>query len=83
MDSLKVNDASQNLIVFYNEAITWMDEGGAVAIVHLNFSKAFDTVSHSILILKFRKCGLDEGIVRWIELNEQQIPEGHNQWHRV
>ncbi|PKU41543.1 rna-directed dna polymerase from mobile element jockey- hypothetical protein [Limosa lapponica baueri] len=30
-------------------------------------SKAFDTVSHSILIVKLRKCGLDEWTVRWIE----------------
>jgi len=33
----------------------------------LNFSKAFDTVSHNILTGKFRKCGLDEWSVRWTE----------------
>ena len=33
----------------------------------LNFSKAFDTVSHNILLGKLRKCGLDEWSVRWIE----------------
>ncbi|RMC07715.1 hypothetical protein DUI87_17192 [Hirundo rustica rustica] len=72
-----------NLIVFYNEAITWVEEGGAVDIVHLDFSKAFDTVSHSILIGKLRECAVDEGTVRWMELDEQQIPEGRNEWHRV
>ncbi|TRZ18842.1 hypothetical protein HGM15179_008266 [Zosterops borbonicus] len=72
-----------NLIVFYNGAITWVDRGGAVDIVHLDFSKAFDTVSHSILIGRLRECGVDAGTVRWIELDEQQIPEGRNQWHRV
>ncbi|GAB0182171.1 mitochondrial enolase superfamily member 1 [Grus japonensis] len=29
--------------------------------------KAFDTVSHNILIGKLRKCGLDEWTVRWVE----------------
>jgi len=29
--------------------------------------KAFDTVSHNILLGKLRKCGLDEWSVKWIE----------------
>jgi len=36
-------------------------------VVYLDFSKAFDTVSHKILLRKLRKCGLDEWSVRWIE----------------
>jgi len=31
------------------------------------FSKAFDTVSHNILLGKLRKCGLDEWSLRWME----------------
>jgi len=38
-----------------------------VDVVYLDFSKAFDTVSHNILLGKLRKCGLDEWSVRWIE----------------
>ncbi|PKU29730.1 rna-directed dna polymerase from mobile element jockey-like [Limosa lapponica baueri] len=49
-----------DLIAFYDEMTGWVDEGRAVDIVYLDFSKAFDTASHSILIGKFRKCGLDE-----------------------
>jgi len=45
----------------------WVDEGRAADVVYLNFSKAFDTVSHNILLGKLRKCGLDEWSVRWIE----------------
>ena len=33
----------------------------------LAFSKVFDTVSHSILVMKLRKCGIDEWTVMWIE----------------
>ncbi|KAJ7403266.1 RNA-directed DNA polymerase from mobile element jockey-like protein [Pitangus sulphuratus] len=56
-----------NLIAFYDETTTWVDEGRAVDIVYLRFSKAFNTVSHNILIGKLRKCGLDEWTVRWVE----------------
>uniref|UniRef100_A0A8C8S192 Reverse transcriptase domain-containing protein n=1 Tax=Pelusios castaneus TaxID=367368 RepID=A0A8C8S192_9SAUR len=45
----------------------FVDAGRAVDVVYLDFSKAFDTVSHSILVGKLRKYGLDEWTVRWIE----------------
>ncbi|GAB0176045.1 mitochondrial enolase superfamily member 1 [Grus japonensis] len=56
-----------NLIVFYDGMTGWVDERRAAEVVYLDFSKAFDTVSHNILIGKLRKCGLDEWTVRWME----------------
>jgi len=56
-----------NLIAFYYGVTGWVDEGRAVVVVYLDFSKAFDTVSHNILLGKLRKCGLDEWLVRCIE----------------
>jgi len=38
----------------------WVDEGRAVDVVYLDFSKDLDTVSHDILLGKLRKYGLDE-----------------------
>jgi len=38
-----------------------------VDVVYLDFSEAFDTVSHNILLGKLRMSGLDEWSVRWIE----------------
>ncbi|GAB0206875.1 mitochondrial enolase superfamily member 1 [Grus japonensis] len=56
-----------NLIAFSADMTGWMDEGRAVDVVYLDFSKAFDTVSHNILVSKLRKCGLDEWTVRCLE----------------
>jgi len=50
----------------YDDITGWIDEGRAVDVVYLEFSKAFDTVSHDIFLGKLRKCGLDEWSVRWI-----------------
>ena len=49
-----------NLVAFYNDMTGWVDEGRAVDVVYLDFSKAFNTVSHDILLGKVRKYGLDE-----------------------
>ncbi|CAM4608678.1 unnamed protein product [Caretta caretta] len=56
-----------NLIAFYDEITGSVDEGKAVDVLFLDFSKAFDTISHSILASKLKKFGLDEWTIRWIE----------------
>ncbi|GAB0183029.1 mitochondrial enolase superfamily member 1 [Grus japonensis] len=56
-----------NLIAFYDGMTGWIHEGRAVDAVYLDFSKAFDTISHIILTHKFRKRRLGEWTVRWIE----------------
>ena len=56
-----------NLIAFYDDMTGWVDEGRAVDVFYLDFSKDFDTVSHNVLLGKLRKCGLDEWSVKWIE----------------
>jgi len=51
----------------------WVDEWRAVDVVYLDFSKAFDTISHNILIGKLRKCGLGEWTVRSVASG---VPQG-------
>ncbi|KAK4810980.1 hypothetical protein QYF61_014452 [Mycteria americana] len=54
-----------NLISFYDKMTHLADEGKAVDVVYLDFSKAFDTISHSILLEKLAAHGLDGCTVRW------------------
>ena len=73
MDQLKVNQGIRpsqhgfmngrsclrNLISFHDKVIHLVDEGKAVDVVYLDFSKAFDTVPHNILMEKLAARGLD------------------------
>ena len=44
-----------------------MDEGQAVDVVYLDFSKAFDTVPHSIVMEKLSAHGLDGHKLYWVK----------------
>ncbi|PKU28520.1 rna-directed dna polymerase from mobile element jockey-like [Limosa lapponica baueri] len=56
-----------NLISFYDQVTRLVDEGKAVDVVYLDFSKAFDTVSHSILLEKLAAYGLDRSSLCWVK----------------
>ncbi|PKU36062.1 rna-directed dna polymerase from mobile element jockey-like [Limosa lapponica baueri] len=56
-----------NLISFYDKVTRLLEEGKAVDVIYLDFSKAFDTVSHSILLEKLDAHGLDGNTLRWVK----------------
>ena len=56
-----------NLTSFYDLVTRLVDEGKAVDVVYLDFSKALDTVSHIILLENLAACGLDRCILCWLK----------------
>jgi len=56
-----------NLISFYDRVTRLVNEGKAVDVVYADFSKAFDTAPHSILMEKLTAHGLDGCTLCWIK----------------
>jgi len=65
------------LISFYDWVPRLVDEGKAVDVAYLDFSKAFYTVSHSILLGKLAARGLNWYTLpwarNWLEGRAQQV----------
>jgi len=61
---MKGRSCLTSLISFYDQV---MDEGKAVDVVYRDFSKAFDTVPHSIFLEKLCARGLEGCTVCWIK----------------
>ena len=55
------------LLIFYGKIAKWMDRGFVVDVIFMDFSKAFDRVSHTLLINKLRLLGFDHDLANWIE----------------
>lgn len=54
-------------LICYNKVTFLLDEGNAVDVACLDFSRAFDTVSHSLLLEKLVAHGLDRCILHWVK----------------
>ena len=55
------------LILVYDDVSKWLDDDGVVDLVMFDFAKAFDLVSHPILLQKLRLIGIQSPLIYWIE----------------
>ena len=54
-------------LISYDQVTLLVDEDKPVVVVYLDFSKGFDTVSHSILLEKLAAQGLGRYTLCWVE----------------
>ncbi|PKU30596.1 rna-directed dna polymerase from mobile element jockey- hypothetical protein [Limosa lapponica baueri] len=65
---MKGRSCLTNLISFYDMRTHLADEGKVVDVIYLDFSKAFDTISHSILLEKLAGHGVDGHMLHWVKI---------------
>ena len=44
-----------------------LDDGGSVDVAYFDYAKAFDKVSHKLLLLKLKAYGIDGKVLKWLE----------------
>jgi hypothetical protein len=64
---LKGRSCLTNLLFFLDEITRRLEEGRQVEVCYLDFSKAFDSVCHRLLIQKLRWFGLSAILINWVE----------------
>lgn len=60
------HSTEDQLLLFYGEVARRVDSGGCVDVVFMDFSKAFDLISHRVLIQKVRSLMFHPQAVDWI-----------------
>lgn len=64
---MKKSSTISNLMSFTNTVIRSIEKRQQVDAVYIDFSKAFDKVSHELAITKLSRLGLPSWIVRWLK----------------
>ena len=63
---MKNRSCLTNLLCYLDEVTERIDEGKNVEVCYLDFSKAFDSVSHRLLLHKLRHFGIDGNTHKWV-----------------
>jgi hypothetical protein len=62
----KGRSVETNLLCFYNFLVSSMESGKQTDVIYTDFSKAFDSVNHSMLIAKLRLYGISDPLITWL-----------------
>ena len=62
----KSRSTEDQMLLVYSEIASVVDSGMVVDMVLLDFSKAFDVVSHVVLLEKLRDLGVGAMLLNWI-----------------
>jgi hypothetical protein len=57
---------STQLLDFYDHVYNCVDNNKQIDVIYLDFSKAFDCISHKLLLHKLRKYGISGKILAWL-----------------
>ena len=57
---------STNLVCFTNYVVNALESGQDVDVIYTDFSKAFDKISHYLLILKLKAIGIHSSFLNWL-----------------
>ena len=63
---VKKRSTLTNLVIYTDFISEALNDYNQVDSLYLDFSKAFDSVDHSILLYKLRNMGMSGGILRWL-----------------
>lgn len=63
----KTFSCETQLISFTNDLHHILDRGSQADCIFLDFAKAFDKVSHNLLLLKLSKLNIDNNVLAWIQ----------------
>ena len=55
------------LLLVYENVTAWLDSGRSVDVVLFDFSKAFDVVSHHVMMDKLSSLGVTGRLLNWID----------------
>ena len=66
---------TSQLLAYYEDVLSKLEEGHVVDSIYLDFAKAFDKVDHNVLLLKMQSLNITGKIINWCEVflkNRQQ-----------